>query len=97
MKCKMKSRQSTLQAANDTAVGTDNSEFDNLDSPEQGRCAEINSALLMYMRDIVPQSTYERYESHGQKYVIDPEDEKVCAAGPCWIWSPLKYVLLHLL
>lgn len=91
MKSKMKSRQAILQAANDPSAGHDNSQFDDLDSPEEGRCAEINLAALNYAKNIVPESTIERYSSHGQLMKINQLDHKVCAAGPCWIWSPLRY------
>lgn len=91
MKAKMKSRQATYQAANDDIAGHDDSTLAALDGADAGRCAEINQAALDIALGMVAASTKTRYLQHGQQMVIDPEDQSVCAAGPCWIWARLDY------
>ena len=94
MKSKMKSRQSILQAANNTAAvnNEDGSTFDDLDGNSKGNCALINNAAIQYALDNAPINTRNRYEKYGQKMVTsDDGDKKVCPAGPCWIWASLEY------
>lgn len=94
LKSKMKSRQSILQAANNTAAvnNEDGSTFDDLDGNANGNCAIINDAAIQYALDNAPKNTRNRYEKYGQKMVTsDDGDKKVCPAGPCWIWASLEY------
>eukprot|EP00605_Chrysophyceae_sp_TOSAG23-4_P002395 GSChrysophyteH1.ASY1.ANO1.2651.1 assembled CDS len=93
MKSKMKSHQSILQAANDTAAidMVAGSTFDDLDDPKTGHCSAINQIAIETALNAVSEQTRERYMKFGQKMVTAEEDKKVCIAGPCWIWAPLEY------
>ena len=92
MKSKMKSRQAIQQAANVTDAVSEKSSFEDLDGNANGNCAEINAAALQWASDKAIERTRARYEKYGQKMVSSTEgDKKVCAAGPCWIWSSLEY------
>jgi hypothetical protein len=93
MKAKMKSRQSLLQAANNTDAVSGKTSFEEYDNPEVGLCAQINLAALAWAEQVVPAKTLQRYNELGQKYMVNPNhgDEKVCVAGPCWIWASLQY------
>ena len=93
MKAKMKSRQAMFQAANDTGAVSGSTSFDDLDAPEQGNCALINTEALKWAINHAAPKVVERYTKLGQKYVVDMEagDKKVCVAGPCWIWASLEY------
>merc|ERR1711871_443053 len=89
LKSKMKSRQAIWQAANVTGAAA--LDLDVSDGLEAARCAEINQAAIDYALNLIPDATRKRYESVGQPLVVSEADKKVCAAGPCWIWSGLDY------
>jgi len=89
LKSKMKSRQAIWQAANVT--GAADLDLDVSDGLDAARCAEINQAAIDYALNLIPDATRKRYESVGQQLVVSHADKKVCAAGPCWIWSGLDY------
>jgi hypothetical protein len=90
LKSKMKSRQAGWEAAA-VSGAQDKGAFDAMDSPDAGRCAEINQAAIDTALSMVPAKTRSRYEKYGQKYLVSTDDSKVCAAGPCWIWAGLEY------
>ena len=94
MKSKMKSRQSILQAANNTAAvnNEEGSTFDDLDSNKMGNCASINEKSIEYALEHALERTKNRYEKYGQQIITSTDgDKKVCPAGPCWIWASLEY------
>ena len=98
LKTKMKSRQALWQAANETSAYTGSGHkemeetLEELDGLDAARCAEINQAALDTAYDMLPEGTRARYDKYGQAMKVkEGGDKGVCAAGPCWIWSPLVY------
>ena len=90
LKTKIKSRQAVWEAA-----GVQNVSYIETDGfPKDGgsgdRCGEINQAAIDWALAQLPSKTRDRYEKYGQKLTVGA-DIGTCAAGPCWIWDPLRF------
>jgi len=90
LKTKIKSRQAIWEAAGLKNVSYVETDGFPKDGGSGDRCAEINQAAIDWALTMLPQKTRERYEEYGQKLTVGP-DIGTCAAGPCWIWDPLRF------
>ncbi|GMI36778.1 hypothetical protein TeGR_g4623, partial [Tetraparma gracilis] len=90
LKTKIKSRQAIWHAA-----GVSDANYTQTDAAveaggEADRCGEINQAAVDWAFEQLPEKAQKRFQESGQQFVIG-EDIGTCAAGPCWIWDPLRF------
>jgi hypothetical protein len=90
LKTKMKSRQSIWNAAGILDADYDVTDKTIADGGKGDRCAEINQAAIDWAVSKAAGSTRNRFLTYGQKLSVGP-DLSTCAAGPCWIWDPLRW------
>jgi hypothetical protein len=90
LKTKIKSRQAIWEAAGLKNVSYVETDGFPKDGGSGDRCGEINQAAIDWALSMLPEKSRERYEQYGQKLTVGP-DIGTCAAGPCWIWDPLRF------
>lgn len=90
MKTKLKSREAIWQAAGVQNVSYVLTDKPSADGGSGDRCGEIIQASIDWALSKLPAKTLKRFQTYGQKFVVGP-DLGTCAAGPCWIWDPLRW------
>jgi len=85
LKMKLKSRQALWQAAG--VLGPD-APLDATDALD--RCREINQKAIDWALARASESARRRLNATG-KTIATGADAGTCAAGPCWIWDPLRW------
>lgn len=90
MKTKLKSRQAIWEAAGLKNVSFTETDTTVADGGKGDRCKEINQNAIDWAMSKLPSKTKSRFQTYGQKLIVGP-DLSTCAAGPCWIWDPLRF------
>ncbi|CAM9266739.1 unnamed protein product [Ectocarpus fasciculatus] len=90
LKTKIKSRQAVWEAAGVKNVSYVETDVVAREGGTGDRCKEINQAAIDWAISKAPETTRSRFDKYGQKLIVG-EDLGTCAAGPCWIWDPLRF------
>lgn len=90
MKTKLKSRQAIWEAAGLKNVSFTETDVTVTDGGKGDRCKEINQNAIDWALSKLPSKTKSRFQTYGQKLIVGA-DLSTCAAGPCWIWDPLRF------